>query len=475
MGHATEIVVFAGITILSLIIMYLINQVQENPYMDEIFHIRQVKHYCHGNFSVWDPMITTLPGLYLVTAGILKPFILLLDAELVCSVMGLRLINVLFQAGTFYVQREIYKTIHSPATVGKDVGRMAIMTAVTLTLFPLLYFFTFLYYTDPGSTFFVLLMYLFHLRGNKSLAAFMGGVSILFRQSNVVWVVFMAGLTAADVVQEWMKSQTHVKKKDITSAPTSDGQVILNFLKLLFTNFKSTPQNIVKLIANILIGSFYYICVIGLFGLFVHYNGGIVVGDKSQHEACLNFPQVFYFVSFSIFFLSPYTISPSRIINFILFSVNHVPFTVAFLAMSYALVNKYTYVHLYLISDNRHYTFYVWNKIYESRIPYIRYALIPAYYYGIFSLFQTMKHKNVFWKIVFSVCLLAATIPQKLLEFRYFILPYVIYRLNVKDVSWMNLLLEIIIYVLVNAFTIYMFIARPFKWADIVEPQRFMW
>jgi len=31
---------------------------------DEIFHVPQVQAYCAGNFSHWDPMITTLPGLY---------------------------------------------------------------------------------------------------------------------------------------------------------------------------------------------------------------------------------------------------------------------------------------------------------------------------------------------------------------------------------------------------------------------------
>jgi alpha-1,2-glucosyltransferase len=31
---------------------------------------------------------------------------------------------------------------------------------------------------------------------------------------------------------------------------------------------------------------------------FVALNGGIVVGDRSSHEACLNAPQLFYFLSF---------------------------------------------------------------------------------------------------------------------------------------------------------------------------------
>ena len=64
---------------ISGIIATAINSVQINPYMvsakinfneallmilqDEIFHIPQAQQYCAYNFSHWDPMITTLPGL----------------------------------------------------------------------------------------------------------------------------------------------------------------------------------------------------------------------------------------------------------------------------------------------------------------------------------------------------------------------------------------------------------------------------
>nr|XP_022296842.1 putative Dol-P-Glc:Glc(2)Man(9)GlcNAc(2)-PP-Dol alpha-1,2-glucosyltransferase isoform X2 [Crassostrea virginica]XP_022296843.1 putative Dol-P-Glc:Glc(2)Man(9)GlcNAc(2)-PP-Dol alpha-1,2-glucosyltransferase isoform X2 [Crassostrea virginica]XP_022296846.1 putative Dol-P-Glc:Glc(2)Man(9)GlcNAc(2)-PP-Dol alpha-1,2-glucosyltransferase isoform X2 [Crassostrea virginica] len=420
-------------------------------------------------------MITTLPGLYLVTVGILRPLTLLLGADMVCSVTGFRLINILFQSGTFYVLKAIYGLIHSTPTAERGTDKVALMTAVTLTFFPLLHFFTFLYYTDPGSTFFVLLMYLFHLQGNKTLAAFMGGMSILFRQTNVVWVVFVAGLMAADIVQEWMNNHPHFKKKDKNQQDSlTDIQTIQSCFKLVVADFKYAPQNLVKLIGLICVQCIHYIIIIGLFGLFVYLNEGIVVGDRSQHEACLNFPQVFYFVSFTVLFLSPYMIRPSRIVDFILFSVKNITITVGFLAVSYALVNKYTHVHLYLISDNRHYTFYVWSKIYE-RFSFMRYALILPYYYGIFSLLQSIRYKNIFWKLVFIICLFVSTIPQKLLEFRYFILPYLIYRLNVKYVSWREIALEMMIYMAINVFTIYMFIAKPFQWGENVELQRFMW
>ena len=44
-----------------------------DPYMDEIFHIPQAQRYCAGNFTQWDNKITTLPGLYLFSVGLLDP------------------------------------------------------------------------------------------------------------------------------------------------------------------------------------------------------------------------------------------------------------------------------------------------------------------------------------------------------------------------------------------------------------------
>lgn len=37
-----------------------------NPYMDEEFHINQTREYCNGNWWIWNPKITTPPGLYII-------------------------------------------------------------------------------------------------------------------------------------------------------------------------------------------------------------------------------------------------------------------------------------------------------------------------------------------------------------------------------------------------------------------------
>ncbi|KAK6017640.1 DIE2/ALG10 family protein, partial [Ostertagia ostertagi] len=57
---------FAGLFALAhaLLVTVVYRYVPE-PYMDEIFHVRQTRKYCAGNWS-WDPMITTPPALYIL-------------------------------------------------------------------------------------------------------------------------------------------------------------------------------------------------------------------------------------------------------------------------------------------------------------------------------------------------------------------------------------------------------------------------
>jgi alpha-1,2-glucosyltransferase len=67
-----------------------------------------------------------------------------------------------------------------------------------LTLLPTHFFFTFLYYTDVGSTLFVLAAYSLALpsetgRRYPTLAAICAAVAVLFRQTNIIWAVFIAG------------------------------------------------------------------------------------------------------------------------------------------------------------------------------------------------------------------------------------------------------------------------------------------
>ncbi|XP_041110811.1 dol-P-Glc:Glc(2)Man(9)GlcNAc(2)-PP-Dol alpha-1,2-glucosyltransferase-like isoform X2 [Polyodon spathula] len=100
--------------LISCILFSKFTQEQKEPYMDEIFHVPQAQKYCEGRFNEWDPMITTLPGLYLVSVGIVKPSVWLAgwSGRMVCSTGMLRFINVLFSSGNLYIIYLILCKLH---------------------------------------------------------------------------------------------------------------------------------------------------------------------------------------------------------------------------------------------------------------------------------------------------------------------------------------------------------------------------
>ncbi|KAM6287211.1 dol-P-Glc:Glc(2)Man(9)GlcNAc(2)-PP-Dol alpha-1,2-glucosyltransferase isoform 2-T2 [Spheniscus humboldti] len=106
--------VMSGAFLLSCLLFAAINRHQRGPYMDEAFHVPQAQAYCHGRFLQWDPMITTLPGLYLVSVGAVKPAAWLFGwtGSVVCSAGMLRFINLLFSAGNFYLLHLLLFKIH---------------------------------------------------------------------------------------------------------------------------------------------------------------------------------------------------------------------------------------------------------------------------------------------------------------------------------------------------------------------------
>ncbi|KAM4782428.1 dol-P-Glc:Glc(2)Man(9)GlcNAc(2)-PP-Dol alpha-1,2-glucosyltransferase isoform 3-T3 [Cyanocitta cristata] len=116
----------SGAFLLSCLLFAAVSRRQRGPYMDEVFHVPQAQAYCHGRFLQWDPMITTLPGLYLLSVGVVKPAAWLLGwtGSVVCSVGMLRFINLLFSAGNFYLLYLLLFKIHQKNKKKKSLKRM---------------------------------------------------------------------------------------------------------------------------------------------------------------------------------------------------------------------------------------------------------------------------------------------------------------------------------------------------------------
>lgn len=291
-------------------------------------------------------------------------------------------------------------------------------------------------------------------------SALLGFCGFMFRQTNIIWAAFCAGHLIAQKCSEAWKIELQKKKEERlapTKGPLSELRRVLQFLLVYAMSLKNLRM--------LFLLTWPYVLLLLAFFAFVVVNGGIVVGDRSSHEACLHFPQLFYFFSFTAFFSFPHLLSLTKVKTFLsLVWKRRVQFSVVTL-VSILLVWKFTYVHKYLLADNRHYTFYVWKRVFQ-RHEVVKYLLVPAYIFAGWAIADSLKAKSIFWNLMFFVCLVASTVPQKLLEFRYFILPYIIYRLNIPLPPISRLVCELGCYTVVNFVTFYIFLNKTFQWPD---------
>ena len=76
---------------------------------------------------------------------------------------------------------------------------------------------------------------------------------------------------------------------------------------------------------------------------------------------------------------------------------------------------------------------------------------------------------------IYTTCCVVALLPQQLLEFRYFIIPYLLFRVHIPQGTKPGLLAELMLYGTVNTATVWLFLYRPFHWPNSDNEQRFMW
>lgn len=281
-----------------------------------------------------------------------------------------------------------------------DVAADAQRTAAghVIASLPPLWFFGFLYYTDVGSLVTVLGCLLAAKTGRHYIGALVsapfirrcllcvdsnaplissqvGATSLLFRQTNVVWVLFI-------VCTSLISQLRAIGLADPSAANSSPASLIRTLRQLV--NLLLKPA-VLRLSLSLVLP---YAPVFLGFAAFLVWNGGIVLGDKTNHVPVLHFPQLLYFVVFSTAFgwpallgsvprASPRTLL-TRATGSLVGSPQAVLLSVCFLATITAAVHKYTFEHPFLLADNRHYAFYVWRRIVKVH-PLAKYALAPIY------------------------------------------------------------------------------------------------
>ncbi len=101
----------------------------------------------------------------------------------------------MFTVANFFILYWLVRRLH------KATSSSLSLSAVNLSVFPVLFFFSFLYYTDVGTTLFTLAGYALSLSGSHLLAAMALLLAVCFRQTSIVWVVFVAGVAGLKVLE----------------------------------------------------------------------------------------------------------------------------------------------------------------------------------------------------------------------------------------------------------------------------------
>ncbi|KAG9289259.1 hypothetical protein G9A89_007504 [Geosiphon pyriformis] len=363
------------------LVAFMVHKKVPEAYMDEVFHVPQAQRYCALDYRTWDPMLTTPPGLYVISNVLFSPF-LFSSTSRFCSTTLLRSTNFGFAIGLHLVIKRILLRLHP---YQNKLERE--FNPLVITLFPIVWFYNFLYYTDPGSTFFVLLGYLLALECKYKTSALVMGISILFRQTNITWVAFILGVSTLKVLSSQKDAILNPKVAEIKTWGQGFNQVVI-FIMSIFKNFR-----------NVMIYFFPFFILFIALGIFIKWNDGIVLGDRSHHTPIFHFPQIFYFASFTLIFGAPIVLSFDHIGPIWDFVDYRSPrkLLLFWMMMTYLMymIHEFSFEHPYLLADNRHYSFYLWKNVYR-RHKSIKYLLLPFYITAIRILGKLLTSQQSF-------------------------------------------------------------------------------
>ncbi|KAL6903554.1 hypothetical protein ACP4OV_004367 [Aristida adscensionis] len=483
----------------------LVDYIVPEPYMDEIFHVPQAQQYCRGDFLTWDPMITTPPGLYYFSLAYVASLFsgawmigLVETFDALCSTAVLRSTNILLAMVCGVLFHDLLLCIHPG--IGKS---KATIYSILVSLYPVHWFFTFLYYTDVASLAAVLATYLFCLKKRFWVSALFGAVSILFRQTNVIWIVFFAANGAVSYVQDLHlkdtvshennklthklnkvvcdcdnKSTAQGLRRRRTNDPVSKQEVVRESIKVYSSLMEEILDISIKLWKSkfkLLIAFTPFAVVMVSFIAFVIWNGGIVLGAKEAHMVSLHFAQLLYFAIVSAAALLPWHFTRSQALDLLYWSGKNKLAVWMALGLSCTAVHFFSIAHPYLLADNRHYTFYVWRKIIQINWM-MKYILVPLYLYSWFSIIKILgRSQTRVWVLSFVFSVGLVLVPAPLVEFRYYTIPFIILVLHSPVLGHAELLALGSIYAVIDLVTLAMFLFRPFHWEHEPGTQRFMW
>ncbi|WEJ93707.1 glucosyltransferase [Yamadazyma tenuis] len=437
------------VNLISSVILEKVATHVKGPFIDEIFHLRQCETYCRYEFGVWDSKITTPPGLYLLGFGFAKLLSVFSDPiETVCENHNiLRLVNLI---GGELVLPIVLLSLPSYK------GQFWVTSLISM---PLLFPYYFLFYTDPWSLVLTIACLSASLRSSTIVGGLLGFASLWFRQTNIIWIAFVASV--------YIDKKVNPNKNVLIYAK--------DYVLACFQHVGSLAPFVLNFV---------------LFGIFLKVNGGITFGDKENHQIQLHLVQVFYCFVFISIFTWPSWLSVEnlkRYVNFVLGRnlkrcMIHIPVSIVCCIIIKYIIANFTVVHPFLLADNRHYTFYIWKKILSKQ--YTDLLAVPIYHFATWNIVNSLVQntKGLSMSPITIVTFLVATVltivPSPLFEPRYYITPLVVFRLFTGPERHHQLrnAVEFVYVSAVNSLFFYVFFGYEFTWAsEPGEIQRIIW
>ncbi|KAJ5112528.1 Dol-P-Glc:Glc(2)Man(9)GlcNAc(2)-PP-Dol alpha-1-2-glucosyltransferase [Penicillium argentinense] len=385
-----------------------VNTKVPEPYLDEVFHVPQAQAYWAHNWTHWDPKITTPPGLYIWSYILCAVMLALRGSPKQLDAAALRTTNVAATSVCLpWRLQTLLDTIQRVQNT-RPMGAWLSHTVLNICLFPPLFFFSGLYYTDILALLAVVEAYNWDLKrvnGGKYGPVYALGFLVFAlaalgcRQTNIFWVaVFLGGMQLVRTVRSSRKA---TRSTDIWSiAKGGFGNEIYDpfvatasledYFKTAISFACASLRSPFSIVASIIP----HIFILGAFGGFVMWNEGVVLGHKEFHTAGVHLAQMLYIWPYFFFFSWPLLIIP--VLNVALPKTilpkyldygfqekqKGLPGLLAVLIVlpiMLAVVHFNTIVHPFTLADNRHYVFYVFRLLLGVH-PAVKYAAVVVYF-----------------------------------------------------------------------------------------------
>ena len=175
--------------LISSILFSFYNNVEKIPiYMDEKFHLDQTLSYYNNNFKSWNNKLTTFPGTFLFVSFFIKLFNFFnIEIDQNNSIKISRLFIAIISIFSFILLSFFKKKTN----IEQD---LKYKFQLIIGLFPINFFYNFLYYTDTFSIFSLILFFYLNLYSSKNyFLRFLSGIlCVSIRQNNIIWVNFFS-------------------------------------------------------------------------------------------------------------------------------------------------------------------------------------------------------------------------------------------------------------------------------------------